>query len=58
MSPIYDFRILATDIDPKILAIARQGAYDDAALETVSPAMRQQWFREVDIGGRKQVAGR
>lgn len=48
----YDFRILATDIDPKILAIARQGAYDVAALETVSPEMRRQWFKEVDVGGR------
>jgi chemotaxis protein methyltransferase CheR len=35
----YDFRILATDIDPKILALARAGAYDATALETVSPSM-------------------
>ncbi|ACP24054.1 protein-glutamate O-methyltransferase [Sinorhizobium fredii] len=48
----YDFRILATDIDPKILALARAGAYDATALETVSPAMRKQWFREVDVNGR------
>lgn len=32
----YDFRILATDIDPKILALARAGAYDATALETVN----------------------
>ncbi len=50
----YDFKILATDIDPKILAIARQGAYDEQALETVSPAMRKQWFKEVDIAGRRK----
>ena len=50
----YDFRILATDIDPKILAAARAGAYDEGALETVSPAMRKQWFREVDVGGRRK----
>jgi chemotaxis protein methyltransferase CheR len=48
----YDFRILATDIDPKILALARAGAYDATALETVSPAMRKQWFSEVEVGGR------
>jgi chemotaxis protein methyltransferase CheR len=48
----YDFKILATDIDPKILAIARQGAYDAAALESVSPQMRKQWFQEVSIAGK------
>jgi chemotaxis protein methyltransferase CheR len=50
----YDFRILATDIDPKILDIGRQGAYDETALESVSPAMRKQWFREVDVNGRRK----
>jgi len=50
----YDFRILATDIDPKILAIARAGAYDATALETVSPAMRKQFFRETEIAGRQK----
>jgi chemotaxis protein methyltransferase CheR len=49
-----DFRILATDIDPKILALARAGAYDEAALETVSPAMRKQWFQEAEIQGRRK----
>lgn len=50
----YDFRILATDIDPKILALARAGAYDENSLETVSPAMRKQYFREVMIDGRRK----
>lgn len=50
----YDFRILATDIDPKILALARAGAYDENALETVNPSMRKQWFKEVDVGGRRK----
>lgn len=50
----YDLKILATDIDPKILAIAREGAYDANALETVSPDMRRQWFREVEIGNRQK----
>ena len=50
----YDFRILATDIDPKILAIARTGAYDATALETVNPAMRKQFFRETEIAGRQK----
>ena len=50
----YDIRILATDIDPKILAIARRGAYDVSALETVTPEMRRQWFRETDVDGRRK----
>jgi chemotaxis protein methyltransferase CheR len=50
----YDFRILATDIDPKILALARAGAYDVTALETVSPAMRKQWFSETTVNGRQK----
>ena len=35
----FDFKILATDIDPKILGLARTGDYDETSLETVSPAM-------------------
>ncbi|MDI7863376.1 protein-glutamate O-methyltransferase CheR [Rhizobiaceae bacterium n13] len=50
----YDFRILATDIDPKILALARAGVYDETALETVSPAMRKQWFQDADGAGRRK----
>ncbi|TCL75591.1 protein-glutamate O-methyltransferase CheR [Rhizobium sp. BK251] len=50
----YDFRILATDIDPKILSLARVGAYDETALETVAPAMRKQWFQEVEVQGRRK----
>jgi chemotaxis protein methyltransferase CheR len=48
----YDFKILATDIDPKILAAARLGAYDEGSLETVSPQMRKQYFQQVNIDGR------
>lgn len=50
----YDIKILATDIDPKILAIARAGAYDATALESVNPAMRKQWFSETNAGGRQK----
>lgn len=50
----YDFRILATDIDPKILALARAGVYDENSLETVTPAMRKQYFKDVDVGGRRK----
>jgi chemotaxis protein methyltransferase CheR len=50
----YDFKILATDIDPKILALARAGVYDEAALESVSQPMRKQWFNEVTVQGRRK----
>ncbi|MBB5571431.1 MULTISPECIES: protein-glutamate O-methyltransferase CheR [Rhizobium] len=50
----FDFKILATDIDPKILGLARAGAYDETSLETVSPVMRKQWFQEVNIQGRRK----
>ncbi|NLR98940.1 protein-glutamate O-methyltransferase [Rhizobium sp. P38BS-XIX] len=50
----FDFKILATDIDPKILGLARAGAYDETSLETISPAMRKQWFQEVDVQGRRK----
>jgi len=50
----FDFKILATDIDPKILGLARAGAYDEAALETISPAMRKQWFQDVNLQGRRK----
>lgn len=42
-----DFKILASDIDPKILALARAGIYDDTALESVDPAIRKQLFSKV-----------
>ncbi|MCQ2005363.1 protein-glutamate O-methyltransferase CheR [Rhizobium sp. NRK18] len=51
----YDFRILATDIDPKILAIARAGAYDHSSADTISPEMRRQWFKDVDVNGRRKL---
>ena len=50
----YDIKILATDIDPKILAIAREGAYDQNSLETVNPDMRRQWFKQVEGGARNK----
>jgi len=45
-----DFRILATDIDPKILDKAKAGIYEEGTLETVDPAMRKQMFRAIPNG--------
>ncbi len=43
----YDVKILATDIDPNVLATASAGIYDASALEPVPSALRQRWFAPV-----------
>lgn len=45
-----DLRILATDIDRNVLAVARAGRYDAAALRDVAPADRDRGFRCQDGG--------
>lgn len=44
----YDIRILATDIDENILAIARAGIYEEALLTPVSAELRRTWFNPLD----------
>ena len=39
-----DVKILATDIDPAVLAEGRAGVYDDACIAAVPPDLRQRWF--------------
>ena len=51
----YDFKILATDIDPMVIAHAKAGVYDSSAIETVDPIMRKQWFRRADEPGEWMV---
>lgn len=52
----YDIRILATDIDPNVLAVAQQGIYDAALLAPVPEALRQGWFKSLNDGsGRWQA---
>jgi chemotaxis protein methyltransferase CheR len=43
-----DWRILATDISTKILAVAEQGIYDAAALKDVPRAMLAKYFTSLD----------
>jgi chemotaxis protein methyltransferase CheR len=43
----YDIKILASDIDPKIVAEAREGVYSASALEPVPAGMRDRWFTQV-----------
>jgi chemotaxis protein methyltransferase CheR len=44
----YDFKILATDIDPKILALLGPAPTTKPRSKPSSPAMRKQWFTEVE----------
>ncbi len=39
-----DFRILATDIDPKVIAFARKGVYDERMISGVSEPFLQRFF--------------
>jgi chemotaxis protein methyltransferase CheR len=41
----YDVKVLATDIDPNMIATAKAGKYSDDLLSPVPAAMRQRWFR-------------
>ncbi len=45
-----DIRILATDLDPGCLAIARRGHYDDAAVAAVPAALRATGFAAAGPG--------
>lgn len=46
----FDIRILATDIDPNVLAEAQAGIYDDSQLSPVPGSMRQSWFKALNDG--------
>jgi chemotaxis protein methyltransferase CheR len=45
-----DVRILATDIDSRIVAQAREGRYSEEAVEPVPSALRDRWMRRDDGG--------
>jgi chemotaxis protein methyltransferase CheR len=49
----FDVRILATDIDPNVVAKARAGVYRDDAVAPIPAAMRERWLcREGDRDDR------
>lgn len=54
----YDFKILASDIDPNMIAEGRIGSYSDTAVEDVPAELRNRWLRRIrDDGETKwQVA--
>jgi chemotaxis protein methyltransferase CheR len=53
----HDVKILATDIDPNVLAVAQAGRYDAPALEPVPAEPRRRWFQPVkDAPGMFEAA--
>ena len=44
----YDIRILATDIDENILAVASAGIYEESLLTPVSAELRHNWLRPLE----------
>lgn len=46
----YDFKILASDIDPKVVATASAGIYTSDAIEPVDANMRREYFTDLGSG--------
>jgi chemotaxis protein methyltransferase CheR len=53
---VLDVKILATDIDPRVVADARRGVYPDAALVDVPPDLRKRYFAPTENRGEWQAA--
>lgn len=53
----YDIRILATDIDPNVLAAGAEGVYEPSLVEAVPASMRSRWFSTLKDGsGNLRIA--
>jgi chemotaxis protein methyltransferase CheR len=53
----YDIKILATDIDPNMLAAGAEGVYEESLVEAVPDALRNRWFGAAQDGtGRLRIA--
>lgn len=55
-----DVRILASDIDPNVVAFGERGIYDEDALAEVPKALRSRWFQRKPVaedGARRAEAG-
>ncbi|MEP2946372.1 MAG: protein-glutamate O-methyltransferase [Lentilitoribacter sp.] len=46
----YDFRLLASDIDPKVVASASEGIYTTDAIEPVGQQFRNEYFNDLGHG--------
>jgi chemotaxis protein methyltransferase CheR len=43
----YDIKVLATDIDPNVVAEGREGVYAEQAVQPVPAALRDRWFTQM-----------
>ncbi|HUO23532.1 MAG TPA: protein-glutamate O-methyltransferase [Caulobacteraceae bacterium] len=50
----YDLRILATDIDPNVVAEGREGVYPDNVMQPVPDAMKSRWLEPVGQPGARR----
>jgi len=50
-APRYDIKILATDIDPNMVAAGRDGLYDDHLVGDIPKNLRDRWFSKKKIDG-------
>jgi chemotaxis protein methyltransferase CheR len=46
----HDIKILATDVDPNMIAFGQAGIYQSAALESIPGALRSRWFTNLGSG--------
>jgi chemotaxis protein methyltransferase CheR len=51
----YDMRILASDIDPNMIAEGLEGAYAASALDPVPAAQRDRWFAQGPTRGGERI---
>lgn len=47
-----DFRILATDIDPKVIAFARAATYPDRMIDNVPETLRKRFMQPAELKGQ------
>lgn len=53
----FDVKVLATDIDPVVLAEAQEGRYAESCVSAVPPELRQRWFNRDNDGGWRASEG-
>jgi chemotaxis protein methyltransferase CheR len=50
----YDLRILATDIDPNVVAEGREGVYPEQVMQPVPDAMKSRWMQSAGPTGSRR----